>query len=60
VPFGQALFRTAVTPAHSFDQLKKGVEVFATLARRYPIPRITGGALPVANRMDLTYLAPSI
>jgi 8-amino-7-oxononanoate synthase len=60
VPFGQALIRTAVTPAHSFDQLKKGVEVFATLAKRYPIPRITGGALPVANRMDLTYLAPSI
>jgi 8-amino-7-oxononanoate synthase len=60
VPFGQALIRTAVTPAHSFDQLKKGVDVFAALAKRYPIPRITGNVLPGTDRMDLTYLAPTV
>jgi 8-amino-7-oxononanoate synthase len=60
VPYGQALIRTAVTPAHTFEQLQKAVDVFAGLAKRYPIPRITDGALPVANRMDLTYLAPGV
>jgi hypothetical protein len=60
VPYGQALIRTAVTPAHSFDQLKKAVDVFAGLAKRYPIPRIVGGRLPTADRMDLTYLAPVV
>jgi len=56
VPYGQALIRTAVTPAHSFEQLKTGVDVFAALAKRYPIPRIVGGVLPVADGMDLKYL----
>ncbi len=56
VPYGQALIRTAVTPAHSFEQLKKAVQVFGELAQRYPIPRVVGGALPVADRMDLSYL----
>jgi hypothetical protein len=56
VPYGQALIRTAVTPAHTFEQLKKGVDVLAALAKRYPIPRIVGGHLPVADRMDLSYL----
>jgi 8-amino-7-oxononanoate synthase len=59
VPYGQALIRTTVTPAHSFEQLKKAVDVYAVLARRYPIPRIVGGHLPVADRMDLSYLMPA-
>ena len=43
-------------PVHTYEHLKKGLEVFADLAKRYPIPRIEGGQLPVADRMDLTYL----
>jgi 8-amino-7-oxononanoate synthase len=56
VPYGQALIRTAVTPAHTFEQLKKGIDVFADLAGRYPIPKVVGGALPTAEAMDLKYL----
>lgn len=56
VPYGQALIRTAVTPTHTYDHLKKGLEVFTELAKRYPVPHIEGGQLPVADRMDLTYL----
>ncbi|MBE3133635.1 MAG: pyridoxal phosphate-dependent aminotransferase family protein [Acidobacteria bacterium] len=56
VPYGQALIRTAVTPTHDWDHLKKGLEVFAALAKRYPVPRIVDGKLPVADQMDLTYL----
>ena len=56
VPFGQALIRTAVTPVHTYEHLKKGLEVFSVLAKRYPIPRIINGQLPIADQMDLRYL----
>jgi 8-amino-7-oxononanoate synthase len=57
VPLGQALIRTSVTPAHHRSHLEKGLEVFATLAKRYPIPRVTEGSeLPEAKEMDFSYL----
>jgi 8-amino-7-oxononanoate synthase len=60
VPFGQALIRTSVTPAHRMEHLERAVEVFASLRRRYPIPEVDVARLPVKSEMDLTYfLSPA-
>lgn len=58
VPYGQALIRTSVTPAHTKAQLAFALEVFEKLAARYPIPKVTNGRLPVADAMDFSYLMP--
>lgn len=58
VPLGQALIRTSVTPAHTFEQLQKALDVFAELSLRFPIPRVDPECLPVASEMDFSYLFP--
>ncbi|MBI5546523.1 MAG: aminotransferase class I/II-fold pyridoxal phosphate-dependent enzyme [Deltaproteobacteria bacterium] len=56
VPLGQALMRTSVIPAHTRAQLKKALEVFATLMDRYPVLRVDSTHLPTAEEMDFSYL----
>jgi 8-amino-7-oxononanoate synthase len=59
VPLGQALIRTSIMPAHERSHLDKALEVFASLAERYPIPMgLDGQRLPTADSMDFTYLHP--
>ena len=59
VPLGQALIRTSVMPTHTRRHLQQSLDVFGALARRYPIPKIAGDRLPVADRMDFRYLFPA-
>lgn len=56
VPLGQALIRTSVTPAHTREHLQKALDVFEELGRRYVIPHVEAGNLPVASEMDFSYL----
>ena len=56
VPLGQALIRTSVTPAHTIEQLQQALDVFALLARRFPIPHVDPANLPEAAEMDFSYL----
>jgi len=55
VPYGQALIRTSVTPAHSFQHLDEALKALKTIWERYPIPRVDGDSLPEKKEMDLSY-----
>jgi 8-amino-7-oxononanoate synthase len=52
VPFGHALIRTSVTPAHTRQHLDTALQVLATLAGRHPIPDVDPETIPPAREMD--------
>jgi 8-amino-7-oxononanoate synthase len=56
MPYGQALIRTSVTPAHRREHLDRALAAFGELARRYPIPRVDPANLPEADGHDFSYL----
>lgn len=55
VPYGQALIRTSTTPAHTREHLTRGLEAFAKLAGKYPIPEVDEDNLPMTGGIDFTY-----
>ncbi len=52
VPFGHALIRTSVTPAHTRQHLDTALQVLGTLAERHPIPDVDPETIPPAREMD--------
>ncbi len=52
VPFGHALIRTSVTPAHTRQHLDTALQVLAALAERHPIPNVDPETIPPAREMD--------
>lgn len=59
VPYGQALIRTSVTPAHTKAHLQQALDVFARLIERYPAVKVDPQRLPTAEEMDFSYLFPA-
>jgi 8-amino-7-oxononanoate synthase len=52
VPFGHALIRTSVTPAHTKAHLQTALDVIESLAAKYRIPRVDPATVPSARGLD--------
>jgi len=60
VPWGQALIRTSVMPAHTREHLDRALDKFADIRKRYPIPEVDPDNLPIADGLDYTYFFESV
>ncbi len=58
VPYGQALIRTSVTPAHTREHLDLALDALRRLRDRYPLPEVDMADLPRAEEMDWTWFFP--